>query len=241
MRFQPLFRARWRDARAALRQDASYRRIWQSFRQFREVEDGRHDTDAWRAQDGIFAGCIVRVPAEALKPALDELRDALRPTPFVRLHPDHFLHIMLQEIGFVCAEPKHRNEWSADRLDEFVTAATAAVAEAPSFDLRLGGANAFQDAVFLDAHDRGACARLHTRLHELAALSTVSRFAYLPHSTVAHFTDRQPIGNLPAIIAQFRDRRFGTFRVSQVHVATLRLDEPYPALETHAVLPLAES
>jgi 2'-5' RNA ligase len=234
-----LFRASWRDARAARQQDSSYRRIWQAFRQHSHVADGRHDTEEWRAHNGVFAGCIVRVPADSLKPALDELRDALRPTPFVRLHPDHFLHVMLQEIGFVCDHPRKRSEWSAERLDEYVTAASTAVADAPSFDLHLGGANAFQDAVFLDVHDRGACARLHVRLHDLAAVPFVPRFAYLPHTTVAHFTEQAPIDNLPATIARFRDRRFGTFMVTQIEIVTLRVDEPYPELETHAVLPLS--
>ncbi|MEA2515066.1 MAG: hypothetical protein QOJ59_4555 [Thermomicrobiales bacterium] len=203
------------------------------------MADGRHDTEAWRKHEGVFAGCAIRVPADALQPALDELRDALRPYPFVRLHPDHFLHVMLQEIGFVSERPQRRDEWSRERLEEYVTAASGAVSEATSFDLRLGGANSFQDAVFLDVHDRGACARLHVRLHELAAVPTVPRFAYLPHCTVAHFTEEAPIGNLPATIARFRDRRFGTFQVDHIEVVTLRLDEPYPEMETYAVMPLS--
>jgi 2'-5' RNA ligase len=233
-----LFRASWRDARAARRQDSSYRRIWQAFRQHDRVADGRHDTPEWRAHDGVFAGCAIRVPGDALQPALSELRDALAACPFVRIHPDQFLHVMLQEIGFVCDRPRGRDEWSAGRLEEYVVAATGAVAEATPFDLRLGGANSFQDAVFLDVHDRGACARLHTRFHDLAAVPIVPRFAFLPHTTIAHYTEEGPIGSLPATIARFRDRRFGTFVVSQIEVVTLRLDEPYPELETYAVMPL---
>lgn len=233
-----LFRASWRDARAARRQDSSYRRIWQAFRQHDHVADGRHDTAAWRAHEGVFAGCAIRVPADALQPALDELRGALSAYRFVRIHPDHFLHVMLQEIGFISDRPRGRDEWSVGRLEEYVAAAMGAVAEATSFDLRLGGANSFQDAVFLDVHDRGACARLHTRLHDLAAVPIVPRFAYLPHTTIGHYTEEAPLGNLPATIARFRDRRFGTFEVSQIELVTLRVDEPYPELETYAILPL---
>jgi 2'-5' RNA ligase len=239
VRLGALFRASWRDARAARRQDASYRRIWQAFRQHDRLADGRHDTADWRAHHGVFAGCAIRVPAEALQPALDELRDALADYPFVRLHPDHFLHVMLQEIGFVGPDPQRRDEWSAERLEEYVTAATGVVAEATSFDLRLGGANSFQDAAFLDVHDRGACARLHTRLHDLAAVPIVPRFAFLPHTTIAHYTDESFAGNLPATLAQFRDRQFGSFLVSQIEIVTLRLDESYPHLEQYAVIPLA--
>jgi 2'-5' RNA ligase len=181
---------------------------------------------------------MVRVPASAIQPSLDELRAALGDYQFARIHPDHFLHVMLQELGFVCDRPNRRDEIRPERLDEFVAAAMPAFAEAPAFDLRLGGANAFQDAVFLDVHDRGHCARLHRRLRELAVVPTVPRFAYLPHSTVAHFTSESPIDRLPATIAQWRDRRFGTFDVTQIELVTLRLDLPYPELETYAALPL---
>lgn len=145
---------------------------------------------------------------------------------------------MLQELGYVCERPAGRFEISMTRLDEFVSAAAAAVSDATAFDLRLGGANSFQDACFLDVHDRGACARLHARLHELAALPIQPKYAYLPHMTVAHYTGAAPLGNLPATIARFRDRRFGTFRVSQIEVATMDLHEPYPPFERYAVFPL---
>jgi 2'-5' RNA ligase len=236
--FGALFRSRWRDSRAARQQEAAYRRIWQAFRQHSTVEDGRHDTTDWRSRDGIFAGCAIRVPPGVLQPALDELRSALAPFPYIRLHPEPFLHVMLQEIGFVTAKPKRRDEWSADRLEEYVAAAATAVGEAAPFELSVGGANAFQDAVFLDVHDRGATSRLHVRLHDLAAVPMVPRFAFLPHLTVAHFTESAPIGNLPAVIAAFRDRTFGKWVVDEIEIVTLRLDEPYPELERYSVLPL---
>ncbi len=192
----------------------------------------------WRSHAGVYAGCVVRVPASALQPALDELRLALGEYQFARIHPDHFLHVMLQELGFVRERPSRRDEIQPERLDEFVAAAMPAFEDAPAFDLRLGGANAFQDAVFLDVHDRGHCAQLHQRLRELAAVPTVPRFAYLPHSTLAHFTAESPIDRLPATIARWRDRRFGTFDVTEIELVTLRLDVPYPELETYAVFPL---
>lgn len=234
-----LFRTRWRDSRAARQQEAAYRRVWQAFRQHSQVEDGRHDTTEWRSREGVFAGCAIRVPIGVLQPALDELRGSLAPFPFVRQHPDPFLHLMLQEFGFVSQKPKRKDEWSVDRLDEYVTAAAGAVSEAAPFEISVGGANAFQDAVFLDVHDRGAASRLHLRLHDLAAVPMVPRFAYLPHVTVAHFTETAPIGNLPAVIAPFRDRTFGTWLVSEIEIVTLRVDEPYPDLERHTVLPLS--
>ncbi|HET8521725.1 MAG TPA: 2'-5' RNA ligase family protein, partial [Thermomicrobiales bacterium] len=138
----------------------------------------------------------------------------------------------------VCEKPDRRDEITPARLEEFIEAASQALAEAPAFEIRLTGANAFQDAVFLDVHDRGHCSRLHTRLRELAAVPTVPKYAYLPHTTIAHFTADAPIDHLPALIAQWRDRQFGAFAVTEIEVITLRLNEPYPPLESYATFPL---
>jgi RNA 2',3'-cyclic 3'-phosphodiesterase len=221
------------------KQESAYRRIWSAFRTFKTVEDGRHDNADWRGHEGVFAVVVIRVPAETLQPALTEIRDGLEEYPNVRVHPDHFLHIMLQELGFVCDKPTRRDELTPARLEEFVASVTPALMGATAFDIQAGGANSFQDAVFLDIHDRGHCARLHTRIREIAAVPTVPRFAYLPHVTIAHFTASAPIDDLPATIARWRDHDFGTFRVDQIEIVTLQVDEPYPPLETYAVLPLS--
>lgn len=219
-------------------QGEAYRRVWQTFRTFARVADGRHDDAAWRGHAGVFAVCVARVPAPALEPALADCRAALGRFPFVRLHPDHFLHISLQELGFVGDNPRQPDVIAPSRLEEFATAAAGAVGGYPPFRVALGGVNSFQDALFLDVHDGGACARLHRRLNEVAALPRASRFAFLPHTTIAHYTDDRPIADLPATLAHWRDLRFGAFPVRQVEIVTLRLDDPYPPLEPYAVIPL---
>ncbi len=233
------FGLRWSDFQASRRQDASYRRVWQSFRGLDHVSDGRHDTPDWRARQGVYAVCCIRVPAEALQPSLDEIRRGLALTPNVRVHPNHFLHVMLQELGFVCKEPSRADEIDQTRLDEFVSQLPNALEGAPKFELRLGGANSFQDAVFLDVHDRGHCGRLHSRLRELAGILSVPRFAYLPHATIAHFTAESPIDDLPNLIGRWRDRRFGTFEVAQIEVVTLDVRLTYPRLSTYATYDLS--
>jgi hypothetical protein len=101
----------------------------------------------------------------------------------------------------------------------------------------MGGVNSFQDAAFLEVHDGGAAARLHQRLLELAAVPRISRFAYLPHSTIAHYTASAPAIGLAERLAAWRDAPFGRFRAAEVEIVTLRLDEPYPPLESYAVIP----
>lgn len=219
-------------------QDDAFRRVWQTFRTFDQVADGRHDTADWRSRGGAYAVCLVRVPVPVVRPVLDPCRAALAEYPFVRLHPDHFLHITLQELGFVQSAPCRPDEITPARLEEFATAAAAPLGAQAPFDLTLGGVNSFQDAAFLDVHDRGRCARLHGRLFELAAIPRAPRYAYLPHATIAHYTAEAPIDDIAATLARWRDTPFGTFPVTEIEIATLAIDQPYPPLETYAVIPL---
>src|SRR3954452_13622292 len=228
MSLRQFFRTSWRDIRALRRQDSAYKRIWSAFGYYTEIEDGRHDTEDWHGRSGPFAACILRVPPLVLQPSLDELRVPLTGLSFARTHPDHFLHITLQELGFITEAPVGADEISPERLNEFVAAASTALASAIPFDIRLGGANAFQDAVFLDVHDRGQLSRMHARMRELAAIPSQPRYAFLPHMTVAHFCERRSSEGLQALIEPWRDRRFGSFTAHEIEIVSLDVREPYP-------------
>lgn len=223
----------------ANRADA-YRRIWDAFVAADRVKDGRHDTPKWRARGGPFAFCGVRVPALALQPDLDGVRLSLADLPWVRVHPDGFLHVMLQELGFVAERPRRDDEITAARLEELTTSAVAVGRETRGFDIALNSVNAFQDAVFLEL-TKGAerCARLHERLREVTAAGGNPRYPYLPYVTIAHFTADAPVGDLPERLASWRGERFGGFTVEEFEVVTLGTDEAYPPLETYARVPLA--
>jgi 2'-5' RNA ligase len=215
------------------------RRIWEAFRRTERVADGRHDTPNWRSRGGPFAMCCVRVPAATLQPALDALRADLSAFRFVRLHPDGFLHVMLQEFGFVVAVPRRADEIGPDRLGELTDVAIGVGRDRPPFDIALGWANAFQDAVFLELHKGGgSCTRLHQRLRESAGAISAPRFPYLPHATIAHFTADAPAAGLLSVLAPRREAPFGRFTVREIEIVTLRTDEAYPPLETYAAIPL---
>lgn len=132
-----------------------------------------------------------------------------------------------------------RDEISPDRLREIADSAAELGGEW-AFTLKAGGVNAFQDAIFLDIDDRGACFRLYSRLRQLAAIRTESPFPFVPHLTIAHFSDTAPIGGVPALLAPWRDRSFGVVAVDQVEVVTIPVDQTYPALEPFAVIPLRQ-
>jgi 2'-5' RNA ligase len=216
---------------------AAYQRVWDSFQQSGSTEDGRHDTARWTAQSGPYAACVIRVPAEALQPKLATLREKLTGVPGVRLHPDHFLHVMLQELGFVVDLPRRPDELSPARLEEFAQAATTPIAGMAAFSTHLGGANSFQDAVFLDVGAGRPLLGLHERLFDLAAIPTAPTYPYLPHCTIAHYDGTTPHEDARALIGDWRNVIFGQFAITEAEIVTLDTREPYPELTTYAVVP----
>lgn len=216
----------------------AYLRVWQSFLASAVTADGRHDAARWREHVGPYAACIVRVPEDAWQPAFSAFLTALDCLSAVRVHPPYFLHIMLQELGYVSEDARQPDEVSPPRLEEFALAAIEPIANAPPISIALGGANAFHDAVFLEIRGGGALAQLHNRLFDLAASPHVPEFSYLPHCTVAHFTGITPSSRTAKAIEPWRARIFGEFTVSEVEIVTLDTRDIYPELKTYAAIPL---
>ncbi|HQY31490.1 MAG TPA: 2'-5' RNA ligase family protein, partial [Thermomicrobiales bacterium] len=197
--------------------------MWQTFVRYPHLADGRHDDEAWRAHSGRFAACLIRIPASALQPNLNTFREAVGPLGLSRLHPDHFLHIMVQEIGFVTRNPTTPDELSLDRFDELGSALGSALNDIEQFDVVVRGVNSFEDAAFLEVHDGGRCQMLHKRLREVAAVPLIPRYAFLPHITIAHYLgvfDSMPIVQA---LQPFRESEFGIVRISEVEIVTFRV------------------
>jgi 2'-5' RNA ligase len=170
----------------------------------------------------------VPVPGEALLPPINDIREALGQFPFARIHPDSFLHIPVQEIGFMCGEPKRKDDISPDRLDEFLDMAGRALRDFPRFPVTLGPVNSFADAAFLDVHDDGWLSRIQGRLIELMAVSPSTRYPYLPHVTIAHYDRTAPLDNLPGVLAEWRDTQLGSFVITEISVVSLDTQETFP-------------
>ena len=231
----------WRMRRVARRQETAFRRTWQAFARYPKLADGRYDNAEWRAHNGRFACCLIRIPVEHVVPALTEFRDALDPLGLARIHPDHFLHIMIQELGFVCRNPKTEDEISVDRFDEVGSALSGALAETDAFDLTIRNINSFQDAAFLEVHDGGHCSLIHRRLREVAAIPLIPTYAYLPHITVAHYMGDFDSTPVVQALQPFRDTSFGTYRVTEVEIASLRIDADYPPIVNTRTLKLRDA
>lgn len=216
----------------------AYQRVWDAFQRTEVTDDGRHDTPHWRAHTGPYAVCVVRVPAESLQPRLDALRGDLARLSGLRLHPDRFLHITLQELGFVVDAPAQADEISVARLEEFAQAAAGSISSLAPFEITIGGGNSFQDAVFLDVGRGGRLALMHERLFELAAIPRIPTYPYLPHCTIAHYDGSTEPQDAVAALTPWRGEILGQLTIAEVEIVTLEPSEPYPDLQSYAVIPL---
>lgn len=213
-------------------------RVWDAFLSGGQTADGRHDTPYWRAHEGPYAACIVRVPADVLQPDLNALRGELERLDGVRLHPDYFLHIMLQELGFIVEHPTRPDELTPARLEEFAQAAVGAVASMAPAAVSVGGVNSFEDAVFLEVHPGATLRAMHERLFDLAAIPYVPAYPYLPHCTIAHYDGSVPAAAARTVLEPWRDAICGEFEIVEIEVVTLDTTTPYPELESYAVIPI---
>jgi 2'-5' RNA ligase len=215
----------------AAQQEEAYRRVWQNLRSVQEVRDGRHDTEEWRARGGAFAMCCIQVPSACLTSEFLGLQSALQQFPWVRLHPETFLHIAVQELGFVRDDPSQRDEMNRARVDEFIAMCERPLVDFPRFPITLGPANSFADAAFLDVHDGGWLSRIHRRMLDFVPVPANTRFPYLPHMSIAHYDRTAPIENLAGVLADWRDQSFGEFVVESIDVVLIDTQETFPPFE----------
>jgi 2'-5' RNA ligase len=215
----------------------AYDRVWERFVDEYRLEFGGHMGPDW--QDGHKLSASLVVPGEASRfhERLEPLREALRPFPFVSLHPDYFMHITLVLLGFLVDEPGE-GEVSRERLQRIEKCARVALSNIPAFTVRLANLNAFPGAAFIEAHDGGRLDRLRDAL---CTSCDLKKPPGPPHLTVAYF--QAPDGtvapeDLIATIARFRDWPVGEITVDSVEMTLLNLRKDYPKPETLARMPL---
>src|SRR5919107_3201413 len=128
-----------------------YESVWGRFVRGRRLEFGGHKDPAWRGGHGFSASLVVPGQASRFGGRLEPLREALRPFPFVSLHPDYFMHITLILLGFLVDEPREEDEISRERLREIEKDARIALSDVPHFTVTLANLNAFPGAAFIEA------------------------------------------------------------------------------------------
>ena len=205
-----------------------YDEIWEQFVRERRLEFGGHTDPEWREGHALSASLVIPVEASRFRERLEPLRDALRPLPFVSLHPDHFLHITLLFAGFLVEKPERNNEVSLERLEEIEGSARRTLSDFPAFTVRLANLNAFPNAAFVEVHDGGMLDRLRAGLCEACGLRKPSG---PPHLTLAYFhvPDGTPAPEeLVSAIARYRDWPVGELAVEYGDMTLLDLRIEYP-------------
>jgi RNA 2',3'-cyclic 3'-phosphodiesterase len=215
-----------------------YDEVWERFFRERRLEFGGHTDPGWRNGHALSASLVIPVEASRLREGLEPLREALRPFPFVSLHPDHFLHVTLLFLGFLVEEPGEEDEVSRGRLREIEDCARHVLSGFPAFTVRLANLNAFPAAAFVEVHEGEKLDGLRAALCEGCGLKKPSG---PPHLTLAYF--HAPNGapapeKLVSAVARYRDWPVGELEVERVELTTLDLRLEYPAPEVMAEMPL---
>jgi 2'-5' RNA ligase len=218
-----------------------YDRVWERFVGERRLEFGGYMDPDWQEGYRLSASLIVPGEASRFHERLEPLREALRPFPFVSLHPDHFMHITLVLLGFLVGEPKEEDEVSRERLQEIEERARIALSDVPAFTVRFANLNAFPGAAFIEAHDGGMIDWLRDALCMSCGLKKPPG---PPHLTLAYF--EAPDGTvapeeLISTIARYRDWPIGEIVVENLEMTLLDLRLEYPEPETLARIPLGEA
>ena len=218
-----------------------YDRVWERFVSERRLEFGGYMDPDWQEGHRLSASLIVPGEASRFHERLEPLREALRPFPFVSLHPDHFMHVTLVFLGFLVDQPEEEVEVARERLQDIEEHARIALADVPAFTVRFANLNAFPGAAFIEAHDGGALDRLQDALCTHCGLKKPQG---PPHLTLAYF--QAPDGTeapeeLISTIARYRDWPIGEILVENVMMTLLHLSLDYPEPETLARIPLGKA
>ena len=219
----------------------SYTDVWERFVSERRIEFGGHKDPSWQDGHTLSASLMVPVDVSRMRDRLEPLRNALRPFPFVSLHPDHFMHITLFLPGFLVPDPEKEGEVAPERITDIEIRARRALAGFPAFTVELANLNAFPGAAFIEVHDDGTMEELRRSLRENCGLRKPRG---LPHLTLAYF--QAPDGTrapreLIEAVREYRDWPIGEVSVSSVRLTLLDLRKDYPEPQSLADIPLGTS
>ncbi len=212
-----------------------FHKAWERFSSERILEFGGHTDAMWKGAHPLSACLVLPVYDRKFRNRLEPLRDALRPFPFVSLHPDHFMHITLTPIGFPVEEPTEEDEISWNDLDEIGENAHDALSGMSPFPLTLANLNAFPAAAFVEVHSEdGSLGKLCDTLRSIPGLEKTSS---LPHLTIAYFHALEGSDAPDALISaieKHRDWPVAEIEAKEVKVSLLKLDSDYPPPQARA-------
>lgn len=217
-----------------------YGEVWEKFKRERCLEFGGHTDPAWQKGHTLSVSLVVPVEASRLRDRLKPLRDALRPFPFVSLHPDYFMHVTLLPLGFlVWGEPGAENELSYEQLEDLEARIREVLHGFPAFEVELTNLNVFPGAAFVEARDGSMLEKMRDAICERCGIEKPSGPLHL---TLAYLQaqDGAPVPDaFIEAVERYRDWTVGAFCVERVEITLLHLNSfRYPRLEIFAEIPL---
>ena len=212
-------------------QRAEYAAAWAEFSHLPAVAPHRADWAAWAAGRGRHTLFMVLVRDPLVVRAISSVQQRLSGLAGLELHADHFFHISVQSCGF------------DDALTVDYDRVRAALARVASFDVVLGGANAFHSAVFVETHSGGKLLELRGALR--AALGPgvheIDPYAgFLFHLTIGYMTSDADADKVRQVLLPLREAEVARLLVQSVELVEVPTDQrvPFPRLEPTATFRL---
>jgi len=155
--------------------------------------------------------------------AVQKVQRTLAGIDGLELHEPHFFHISLQSCGFNDALAL-----DAERIQ-------AALETLPSFDVVLGGVNAFHSAVFLETHSAGRLLALRRALRAAIGprLDAIDPYpGLLFHLTLGYLSHDAELETMRATLRPLRARATATVTINRVDLVQVPTDQrvPFPDL-----------
>jgi 2'-5' RNA ligase len=160
----------------------------------------------------------------AVADAASQLQSGLT-FPYVSPVPGDALHITVQSVGY-------RDRLTTEQQGQLVEEAAAVFESLAPFEAKVGGANSFDVAAFLEVHDGGVLRTARARLRAaLPWLATEGRDPlvrdgfdiYLPHVSIAYYNAEADAREAVAALSAHREEVVAKVRIETVKLVAVRL------------------
>jgi 2'-5' RNA ligase len=201
------------------------------------------DVSDWARGRAQSLGFSTRVEGASAREYIAGVIERIADIPGVEVFPDWYWHITIKGAGFQVIKRTHDDDVLREDVPKLAGRAKAIFDGTTAFDVQLGPASAFPEAVILEVHDEGAVRALNT--HLLEEVDGIGRYpfdgaTFLPHVSVARFTSGEGLAALKERLGELRNDGAGPrFQVRRIELVKVWVSEDLPEIETLATYALA--
>jgi 2'-5' RNA ligase len=149
-----------------------------------------------------------------------DVQDALEEIEGVTPFADDLLHISILGVGFQVIEARRPNDVLRQDVPSIAERAAKALRGAKPVGVELGPVNVFPDALILEVHDGGGLKEIRRALEAVTRADAFGfeEATYLPHTTIATFTDASPADALREALPPLRDHPSVAMRIARIEL-----------------------